>query len=98
MRSTSGWRRRCPVSSAGRLHIHTFAERPDRAVGADRPLLRAGAIAVPQLHRGSIGGIGSGHVDAFAADTGDLTGSRGGDRSGKGDQNEGEQPGKKEWS
>src|SRR5947208_1691151 len=47
--------------------VHALAERPDRAVGADRPPLRVGAVAGPQLDGSAVRGRGGRHVHALAA-------------------------------
>ena len=58
------------VGGAGRGDVHALAEGPERAAGADGPVLRGGAVAVVELDRGAVGAAGRGDVDALAAVTG----------------------------
>src|SRR5205807_1954490 len=55
------------VGRTGARHVKALAERPDGAVGADRPLLRIGAVAGPQLDLRTVGAVGRRDVDALAA-------------------------------
>src|SRR3954471_5782669 len=57
--------------------VEALAQRADRAVGADRPLLRTRAVAVVELDGRAVGAAGVRDVQALAAESGDRTGLAG---------------------
>src|ERR1700732_3962986 len=70
------------VRRAATGQVHALTQRPKRAVPGDGPALRGRAVAVIELHRGAIGGVRAGHVDALAAEPGDRTGATAATRAG----------------